>query len=296
MLPRNRIVSAILLGVGLALLVWGIVTPRLTSIGENIPVANSELTYTLTDEDATSLALTEEEPKVGPVERQLHVQYTSPITNEEVTARVGISTRRTGAATDLEGLLTAEVYSYRLNRMTGMPVTEATVSEQLASPVAHIDLGGLWFAFPPYADEEEYPVYDATLRESRPAIKTGTEMEDGREYVTYEQHIAEAGDADELGRVLYHEAQREFTVDHATGVVVNVAERVADYYEGERQDVLLFDASLDPSTTEHLKDMASSIADPQAWTWANRVAAGVGGILAVVGIAGVLGAFGRRKR
>ncbi|MDK6479803.1 hypothetical protein, partial [Enterococcus faecalis] len=76
-------------------------------------MAHGELTYTLTDDSAKSLAVADAATKIEPVERQLHVVYTSPITNEEATARIGLSTRRTGRATDLDGLLSAEVYSYR---------------------------------------------------------------------------------------------------------------------------------------------------------------------------------------
>ncbi|EEI63479.1 hypothetical protein HMPREF0293_1011 [Corynebacterium glucuronolyticum ATCC 51866] len=300
MLPRSRVISALLIGLGLALLVWGLVTPRFTLVGENVPIAHGELTYTLRDENAKSLAPADMATKVEPVERQLHVVYTSPITNEEATVRIGLSERRTERATDLDGLLKAEVYSYRLDRMSGRAVTPATVSEQLASPVATVDVDGLWFAFPPNASAESYPLFDATLRASRPAVKQAESVVDGRELVTYVQEFEPetVGDADGAGRVLYHGARRELIVDKATGIIVDVTAKLEDYYltDGQRQDVLLFEGALAPEESENLRELAAGVADPSAWRTANWVAAGIGGVLALLGVLGVFGAFDKRRR
>lgn len=300
MLPRSRVISALLIGLGLALLVWGLVTPRFTQVGENVPVAHGELTYTLRDENAKSLAPAEMATKIEPVEEQLHVVYTSPITNEEATVRVGLSARRTERATDLEGLLKAEVYSYRFDRMTGESMTPATVSEQLASPVATVDVDGLWFAFPPNADADEYPLFDATLRASRPAVKESTEEVDGREVVTYKQEFAPeaVGETEDSLPVLYHGTKRELVVDKATGIVVDMTAKIEDYYltDGERQDVLLFEGELDPEESAELRAIASDVADPSAWRTANWVAAGLGGVLLLLGVLGVFGVFDKRRK
>ena len=77
MLPRSRVISALLIGLGLALLVWGLVTPRFTQVGENVPVAHGELTYTLRDENAKSLAPAE-----------ICLLYTSPSPRDKRQSRM----------------------------------------------------------------------------------------------------------------------------------------------------------------------------------------------------------------
>ncbi|MDK6566070.1 DUF3068 domain-containing protein [Corynebacterium pyruviciproducens] len=300
MLPRSRVVSALLIGIGLALLVWGLVTPRLTQVGENVPVAHGELTYTLTDDSAKSLAVADAATKIEPVERQLHVVYTSPITNEEATARIGLSTRRTGRATDLDGLLSAEVYSYRFDRMSGEALTPATVSEQLASPVATVDVDGLWFAFPPNAEADEYPLFDATLRAAKPAVKSGEAEVDGRYVVTYRQEFEPqaVGEPDAMGRVLYHGAKRDIDVDKATGMIVGMDEAVEDYYlTGEqRDDVLLFNGTMSQEDKDALMEIAENVANPTAWKTANWIAAGIGAVVLVLGALGIFGVFDKRRK
>src|SRR5699024_3661837 len=112
---KSRIVAVFVLGLASAMIVAGVLLPRLFP---EVPLGLQHTTFTLEDEDATVgpgyLGVGEDEPIQAPVARQFNMQLGQPATEEEATVRVGVSNARTNVDDDLESLLDAQVYSYRL--------------------------------------------------------------------------------------------------------------------------------------------------------------------------------------
>ncbi|MDY6049089.1 MAG: porin PorA family protein [Corynebacterium sp.] len=301
MLPRSRILSVLLLGLGVTLLMVGVAYPRVSVLGQVVPL--DAVDYVLVD-DSAQLRLVGGEVEPAPVERAFHVEYTDPKNNETATVRVGASVGRTDRESDLAGLLTAEVYSYVLNRTTAEVEASAapTVAEQLATPPRSVDMvGSLWWAFPPAATGEVYPVWDPVLRSPIEAHRTSAE--------TFVQEIPATNVAEKYsnaftepapGRVLWYEGTRTFTVDEATGVIVNVAEKLHTWEasaEGEDPvDVLVFDGRLSEVSQARAQELAAQQTDPRVVTGVSAAVAGVGGLLGLLGAIGVVGVFDRRGR
>ena len=55
MLPKSRVISIVLLGLGAALLVAGIIAPQFLHASARLPLDLSGATYTLTDEDGAAV-------------------------------------------------------------------------------------------------------------------------------------------------------------------------------------------------------------------------------------------------
>ena len=314
MLPTSRLLSFLLLGVGVALLVAGLVAPRFLPEDARLPLDLGATTYSLVDAEAETRLMTDPGGRVltSPVTHQLHMEIQNPADEDTATLRVGETLMRDSQQEDLDRLIAAEVWSFGVDRRTGEFTTRATLTDQLASPVSTVEIDGHWLKFPTGAEQGTYEVFDPKLRETRPA-EFAEELEmNGRTVHRYRQEIepinlAELYDSPfhtiefaegEPGHWFYS-ATRDLLVDELSGLVVEIREDVDSYYatpEGEkREQILLFEGRMSQDQIDaHLAD-AADIRDPGTADTIRWVVVGLGGLLAVLGLAGAFGAFGRRR-
>jgi hypothetical protein len=318
MLPKSRVISIVLLGLGVALLVAGIVTPQLLHASARLPLDLTGATYTLTDEDGTALKMSEEgtEEYNGPVTYQMHVDVQDPSDAQNATVSIGESTFRGFGDDDaIENLVQAQIWNYSIDRITGEATSEAEISYQLASPMTTSAVDGYWFKFPSDAAKTTYPAYDPTLRAARDAVFEEELEVDGRTVYRYHQEIEpvnvatlyagafnttqlETEDGGTEAGYLFHSGTRELYVDQETGLLIGMDVDIHDYYadrEGNADhDALVLNAS---STDEDRAAMLAQAAEVPKESTARNVRLGLliaGGVLAVLGLIGTF--WPRRKR
>lgn len=307
--------SFLLLSVGVALLVAGLVAPRFLGEDSRLPLDLEATTWTLVDGEAQTRLMTDADGRVleVPVSRQLHMEIQNPADEETATLRVGETLMRDSRQAELDRLIAAEVWTFGVDRATGEFTTPATLTDQLASPVSEVPVDGVWLKFPAGAEQTAYEVFDPTLRQTRPA-EFAEELEmDGRTVHRYRQEIRPVNVAElyagpfntttfpdgERG-YLFHSVTRDILVDRVSGLVVEIREDVDDYYgtaDGEkREQVLLFEGRMPQGQIDaHLAE-AGEVRDPAFTDTLRWVAVGVGAVLTLLGLAGAFGAFGRRRR
>ena len=320
MLPKSRLFSFLLLGVGVAMLVAGLVAPRFLPEDARLPLGIEATTYTLVDDAADTRIMTDPDGRVvtAPVSRQLHMEIQNPSDEDSATLRVGETYMRGSQQDELDRLITAEVWSFGIDRTTGEVTTPATLTDQLASPVTEVDIDGVWLKFPSDAEQTTYEVFDPKLRQTRPAEFVEELEMNGRSVYRYRQEI-EPTDVSELyespfntvtfgdeteGR-WFHSVTRDLLVDRVSGLVVEIREDIDAWYgtpEGEkREQILLFEGRMPQEQIDaHLND-AATVRDPDTADTIRWVVVGLGGLLAVIGLAviglaGAFGAFGGRRR
>ncbi|MDK6259881.1 MULTISPECIES: DUF3068 domain-containing protein [Corynebacterium] len=194
MLPKSRVVSALLVGLGVALLVAGLLAPRLLPADARLPLDIGQQTWTVHDDSARTRLMTDPDGRVldSPVSRQYHLTLEEPSDDDTVSVRVGSTLSRDSLQDDADRLITAGVWNWRMDRLSGRPEGAALLSDQLASPTTEVDMGGVWLKFPADAQQTTYDVFDETLREAHPA-EFQEELEiDGREVYRYHQVIEPA--------------------------------------------------------------------------------------------------------
>lgn len=310
MLPKSRIFSALAVGLGVMLLVWGLLAPHFLHFDGRMPLDLGNTTFTLTDPKAKTLIQQQDKVVTVPVSRQYHAQFMDPVDTNSVTARIGVTTMRESNQTDLDRLIEASVWSYRLDRFTGLALTEATMSDQPASSSRQVPIDSLWVKFPVGAEQVTYQVFDVTLRKAVPAAFQEELTIDGRKVYRYRQNIeptnvamSYAGpfntkqlEGEEPG-YLFHSGTRDYFVDQKSGLVVDIHEHIDDFYgtkTGEkRQQVLLFDGSMSEGDRSAMLSQAADINDGSSLIVINRVAAGLGALLIALGLVGVFGGFRR---
>ena len=316
MLPKSRIVSVLLLGLGVALIAAGIVAPAFLNFSPRMPLDLDKTTWTLRDDDAHSQVLGPEgaQPYQGPLTYQLNMELQAPKGDDGVTVRVGESTMR-GAGEGLSDLDNAKVWSFDMDRLTGAGIGDLRLSDTLASPAIEIPLDGYWLKFPADAEQTNYPVFDPTLRKSVDAVfQEEVEMQ-GRTVYRYHQEIEPTNVAtlyaangttttfqNEDGSTeqgyLYHSGWRDYFVDQATGMLIGLDVNIDDYYADRtgfgREQAFVFDGRTSEEDEAAFLSQADSFPRP-AWAEGLRWAIiGLGSVLVLIGIAGAFGVFGRR--
>lgn len=373
MLPKLRIVSVLVLGLGVALTVIGLLLPRLIHADGRLPLDIGEATWTLRDDDALVVSPVDpEQPYVGPATRQLHLKVQDPASDETVTVRIGSTLTRdaapahapaaspaVSAAPDAsvapdaphlvpaapepaglnpepappvdvssslapapaysadEGLVRASVWDFVMDRLTGEPVGEISVSDTVVLPPAATTVDGVWLKFPAHTSPETHQVIDETLREALPADFVGVEKIDGSEVFHFRQEVpatnvatrypalfgtldvpAEEGRTERL--YLYHSATKDLFVEPVSGLVVRADVAIDDFYglpDGTRvRDALTFSGGMTEQQTEELLGMAGDIGSATAargWSVALIV---LGVVMILCGAAGAMGVMRRRSR
>ena len=194
MLPASRVLSAVAIAIGLALVVGAGLAPRFVHNDARLPLDVQHTTFRLVD-DATGY------------QRQLHWDLLEPADAESVAVRVG-STLVRSAEDDQAGqpdeqpgdshaednpdtteLVDADVWAFDMDRRSGEALSTAQLSHTLVTPAAHVEIDGQWLKFPVNAEKTSYDVFDETLRESHPAAFQEEVTVDGVELYRYRQVI-----------------------------------------------------------------------------------------------------------
>lgn len=304
MLPRSRVFSALLVGLGVALMVAGLLTPRLIHADPRIPLEPADTTLRLVDPEAKTRLLSDGRVLTSPVTKQIHVQLQDPASADHVTENVGVSLLRDSYQEDRDRLISATVWNMNLDRASAEIQEPLTVRDQLVGPSTSAPeaLGALWLHFPLNPEKRAYEVLDDTLRAPVTAEFIGEDEVDGRQVMHYRQNIAAQNvhdhyqnfftsteiDGEEL--FLFHSGTRDFYVDAATGVIINIEEDIHDFYgttaAEPREDVLRFHGQLDEDAVAQRVSHAAALPKAEtvkAWGWGLLALGAVLTLLALVG-------------
>ncbi|SQG64011.1 hypothetical membrane protein [Corynebacterium renale] len=310
MLPKSRVLSTLLLGLGVALAVAGILAPRMLPTAATLPLDTTGLTWTIHAKDA----------KVGEettdLTRQWHVTLEEPSSEENVMVRLGETINRADRP-EPENLITATVWNYPMDRETGEAVHHAEVSEVLATPTRTVPIDGPWWMTPAGAADNLTQLFDPYLRSAEPVTFAGVAEVAGRETYRYTQNIAPTNVATKyagLGNTtmltqddgstqqgyLFYSAEREIFIDKDSGLVLHINEDVEQYY-GERdgtfrEPVLAYAGSTTEDSQQRLTEVAENMSHGGAVTVISWILLGLGALIAVVGAVGVFSGFGRDRK
>lgn len=310
MLPKSRILSALLVGLGIALVVAGLLAPRFLLGDARLPLDLTHTTWTLRDDDGTR----EGEP--APVVRQLHMEVQDPSNDDVASVRIGDTLRAGTAGSDFDNLVTASTWSMVLDRATGQVALPAQVSSQMAMPATEVPVDGPWLKLPSDVQQQDYAVFDPQLRGSAPAQFAGEGEIGGRTVYTFTQHIeptnlalryadalntstAEVGEgegteesAESVRTFRTYAADRSIQVDQVTGLVVGMKEKVDIFYADDNGEhptnVITYDAAMSPEDTEAMVAQLSRVV-PQSVS--QKVTWGTIALGALVALFGLVGAF-----
>ncbi|RNE49067.1 DUF3068 domain-containing protein [Corynebacterium alimapuense] len=319
MLSKSRLLSLLLLGLGVALLAAGFAAPAFIHTDGRMPLDLEETTWTLVDDEAETRLITDPDGRVlnSPVSHQLHMDIQDPASDEEASLRMGSTFMRDSQQSDLDRLISAEVWSFSIDRLSGELTSSAVLTDQLASPVTEVSVDGSWLKFPAQAQQTTYEVFEPSLRETRPAEFVEELELDGQTVYRYRQEVeptnvallyaswdstttfADTAEGEDDRGYLFHSATRDFFVDQASGLVVEIREDVDDYYataDGEkREQVLLFEGRMAQEQIDAHVAQAAGTTDPGLSETLRWVMFSVGAMLTLLGMAGAFGVFDRRQ-
>ncbi|MGJ4115981.1 DUF3068 domain-containing protein [Corynebacterium macclintockiae] len=275
--------------IGCALITVGVMLPKVVANDKALPLDLAATTITLKD-PAAVIGPNYQGPKrkedvTAPVNRQFKITLEEPATEDEASARVGVSTARTDVKDDLESLLDAQVWSFTVDRRTGEAKGDAKVSDTPATPATDGEIAGYWAKFPQGTEKRTYDYFDMTLRRALPAEFTGTRnvtTAEGREHELYvfRQEIPATSVAKEYAGIrntitvedengkpqraqLFHEGWRELTVEPKSGLLVSVEEDVKDTYRDSSgkdvENLLKFHGKTPQSVTQSMLNQAMEV-------------------------------------
>lgn len=323
MKSKSRIIAVFTLLAGVAMFTTGLLLPKVVSKDKPIPLNLAATMLTLTDPAATIGPAFrpngKEETITAPVNRQFNISLGQPATEETASARMGVSTARTDVKDDLQSLLSAEVWSFTIDRLTGDAEGDAKVQDTPAAPPAEVPIDGLWAKFPQWTEQKTYPYFDATLRRTVPAEFKGTvnrvnsQGQDVELYV-FRQEIEPTNVAklyngfrnktavDQDGTLvegyLFHSGWREILVEPRTGLMVGVEEKIDDVYRDrdgkELQPLLRFHGKTRQGIQEAMLTQAMDTSGQRDTTKVSVVLMVAGVIIAAISLFVVL--WPRKKR
>lgn len=319
MLPKSRILSALLVGLGITLIVAGLIAPRMLNADGRLPLDLEQTTWTLRDDAATTRLLADGRQLETPVTRQLHLEIQEPATEDTATVRIGTSLLRESQQEDSDRLITAATWAYELDRHTGEATTPATLTHTIGMPPVEVPVDGVWLKFPSDAQQTTYDVFDPVLREARPATFVEETEIAGRTVYQYRQVIEPTNvarlyagvfttaDLDGERGMLHHSATTDYYVDQVTGLVVDVETRIDDFYApagaeddpAAREPFLRFDGARDDAQVEALADELNDRPDPDTVNLVRWIVVAVGLIVLAIALAGAFltgGRNGRRRK
>ncbi|MDR7328486.1 DUF3068 domain-containing protein [Corynebacterium guangdongense] len=310
MLPKSRIFSATLVGLGVALVAGGAAAPAFLNYDGRLPLDLGNTTWTLRDDSASTRLITDGRVLEVPVTRQLHLDVQQPATQDVAGVRIGSTWMRDSFQDEQERLIEASTWSYTMDRVSGQAQTPATLAHTIGMPPEEVDVDGVWLKFPSDAEQTTYDVFDETLRQARPATYIDSQEREGRTIHHYRQvieptNVAElhdglfvAGEIDGRPAPLFHSVTRDLYVDQISGVVIDAEVAVDDYYaftaEGpERQTVLTFEGERDEA---QVAAALAEVKDIHGQATARLIQWAVIGVGVLLALAGLIGAFATGAR
>lgn len=309
MLPTSRILSALLTGLGVALIAGGLVAPRFLAGDARLPLDLENTTWTVTD-PAGSYGGEQQ-----PVTHQLHMEVQNPADRHVASVRVGESLLAGTSANDFDNLVSAGTWTFTMDRFTGLPDGPLTLSNVMVLPETEVAGEGHWLKFPADVRRTTYDVFDPTLRGAAPAEFSGEEEIGGRTVYRYEQRIEPTNlamryadmrntktqvdpEGNQTRSFLYYGVTRQLLVDQATGLVVGIDEDVDSFY-GDAQgrgieQVLRYSGQMPRDQTEALLGQLGGVFTQGQ---SRAVTIGVIALGAVLVVGGLIGALrpGRRS-
>lgn len=328
MLPKSRIVSALAIGLGLALVAWGVLFPQIVPTDARLPLSLKQTTVTLVDPHATQRIINGT-TYVGPMTKQHHVELLPPVDQEVATARVGVSLLRGEngpedaiQAEDIDRLVDATVWTYTFKRTTGMNTSPLKFTEMPATGASSVEFSGYWVKFPLNARQTTYEVFDSTLRRTAPAVYKDSEVRDGRTIYHYQQTIDPTnvsdlystfttsiklpiqpppppGEPQEMDAFLFHSGTRDFYVDQISGMIIDMSENIIDYYGdsngGKLADAHLFAGRVNEEQSKQLLAQVSELQDGHIIRMINWIVLGVGVVITLIGMAGAFRVVRNRR-
>lgn len=321
---KSRITAVFALLAAVALFTVGVILPKVVSEDKPIPLDLTATTITLTDPAATvgqgyQIGADNPQALLAPVNRQFNIALNQPATETTASARVGVTTARGDLGDDLESLLSAEVWTFTVNRLTGETEGTAKVSDTPATPPVEMPIDGLWAKFPQHTEQHSYDYFDATLRKSIPAEFQGTINQsdshgnDVELYVFRQEieptNVAElyAGvrnrtNVDKEGKqvegFLHHGGWRELQVEPRSGLIISVEEEISDVYvsaEGEElEELLRFHGKTQQSTQDAMMKQAMDTFEERGINKVGVALMVVGAIVAAVSL--LVALWPRRRR
>lgn len=305
MLSRSRTIALLFLALGIALAVAGAALPKVLTESKPVPLDLSSSTLALEDPAATIgpnyQGMDKDKPVKAPVLRQFNMTLGQPATDEEASARVGVATHRKDVKDDLQSLLDAQVFSYRVDRFSGEAMgATAKVADTPVMPSSDVAMEGFWAKFPENTEKGSYDYFDVTLRQALPAkfdreeTRTTDAGHDVPVYV-FRQEIEAASVKENYEGIrneitdretgekaqLFHEGWREIAVEPNSGMIVGVEEDVTDAYRvdgREVQTLLEFHGRTSENNNRKMLQQAMEIGNERELkTW--RVALAVIGVI-----------------
>ncbi|GAB3942700.1 DUF3068 domain-containing protein [Corynebacterium tapiri] len=294
MLPLSRVLSALLLGLGIALVAGGFLAPALINADGRLPLDLRNTTWTISDEKEN-------------VSHQLHLQVQPPADEDTTAVRIGSTWFRGQGAP--EELMTAQTWSYSLDRVTGEATTPATLTHTIGMPAAQVHVDGHWLKIPVESTAPTLPIFDETLRAAVPAQRMEDEEIEGRPVNHYRQTIEPTNVAQRYAGLantkvvptpeggteqlyLFHSASKDLYFDQVTGLLVDARVNVDQFYgraDGARvEEGLKFHGAMHDDQTAALIKELSGVHGASAAQWWRWVVIGLGAFLSVIGL---LGAF-----
>ncbi|MHA2788030.1 DUF3068 domain-containing protein [Corynebacterium sp. S7] len=309
MLPKSRILSAFLVGLGVALMVAGFAAPKFLLGDGRLPLNLENTTYTLHDENGTV------EGQAQPVTRQLHMEIQNPSDEDMASLRVGETLFRGSEGDKLEDLITAQTWSWQVDRKSGDPLTPATVSSVMVMPAEEVDMGGPWLKIPVNSEADTIDLFDPVLRGTAPAERVSNEKISGRRVDNYTQNIPATNLAreyagmnntktfqDEGGNAftgyLTYEVQRTLQIDHVSGIVIGIDENVDMFYAnatGERVEEFVSYNAATQDNEDKLGQLRKLVSQSTSWT-ITAIIITIGAVIAIIGLIGALRPESRRSK
>lgn len=290
----SRPVPALVASLGVALLVTGLVAPRVLLSGERLPVALGQVTWTIEDPEGTR------DGEHAPVTRQLHMDIMEPADDDKASVRIGDTLRAGEAPGDFDNLITATTWSYEMDRVSGVALEDAQAQVILGMPATEVPIDGAWLKLPAPVAAADVDVFEPVLRGVAVARYVDKQELAGRTVVRFKQDIAPTNlaqrfadprntlDIDGQRTYLFHAAERELLVDEQTGLVVGINERVDDYYGDATgrgvQNVVTYNGRMDEGQmmelAKRLNETQSPLVNEGLW-W---TVTGAGALLALLGL------------
>ncbi|QPK83514.1 DUF3068 domain-containing protein [Corynebacterium qintianiae] len=311
MLPKSRILAALLTGLGIALIVGGLLAPRFLIGDGRLPLDLEHTTWTMSDPAGSY------EGQTQPVTRQLHMEIQNPSNSDTASVRVGETLRAGTSERDFDNLVSAGTWTFSMDRVSGEPTGPLKLSNVMILPETEVAETGPWLKLPAGAQQTTYEVFDSALRGTAPAAFTGEEEIAGRTVYRYKQAVAPTNLAlryadmrntktqvDEEGNqtrsFLFYSATRELLVDQVSGLVVGMNEDVDYYYagaDGKRvEDVLRYAGEMPREQTAAMVEQLAGVFSQGQSRTVSAAVMSAGAVLTLIGLIGALRPGRRQNR
>ena len=312
MLPRSRLSSIFVLGLGAALVAIGALLPALLNKEPKMPLSLPPTSYVMRAAEGISTRINPDgvrEEVTSPIRRQLHGELIEPADKDKVSLRVGVTEMREMPGEVVGGdplteLIDANVWTFTIDRLTGEFLAPATIVDRLAGVPRELDVKGNWVKFPAGTEQKEYLIFDDFMRDSVPAAFVAEEDRNGTPILHFRQSIPKTNlaqkyrsavsqlERDGKSGFLQYEGTRDWWVEPKSGSVIDVAEDINLWWETREGEPIMtylrFKGAMSPDESARLLGGALTYFESRnTEPWAIALLA-MGAILMFGGMIGVV--------